>query len=390
MSVKMKKRLRIFVTTSHISTVYMTLYAGATKTGEDADVLLLDSGTRRQILIDLVGETSQVHSWALYHCFSTAVTEAHDFRPPLRKRLTRQWKGLPVIRNAYNALHTRYLKKLDTKYKSLLRELLEPFKDYANIELFVMTQTYLNGPLKQLYPDAQVHFLEHGIGDYFYVLEKNEPGKKFDAVFADPFRRYLANKQQPVDWISPLAGRDGFNSLSRQLLKKHTGLLRLDTISKLTKPCIFILLEAVDMYEVPESFWTAYIDHILAQVDVPSDFHYLLKTHPIQSQVSIEKTEAHFRKLGFSYTLLADDRMSSASAEVLFEIWADQTRHVFCLFSSGCFYLSQLYRDRDIQFWYSTEFMSRFIGNAPPQYKIHFEGLRPLIEQVFAERCKPY
>lgn len=386
----MKQRLRIFVTTSHISTVYMTLYADATKNEGDADVLLLDSGTRRQILIDLVRETSHAHSWKLYHCFSTAATEAHDFRPSLRKRLTRQWKVLPVVRKVYDILHALYLQKLDSNYKALLRRLLKNFEDSATVELFVMTQTYLNGPLKQLYPQATVHYLEHGIGDYFYVLEKKEPGKKFDAVFGEPFRRYLANKQQPADWIFPLAGMGHFSSLSRQLLERHARLLHLENISKPGKPCVFILLEAVDMYEVPESFWTAYIDHILTQINTPSNFHYLLKTHPVQSQVSIEKTEAHLRKLGLSYTLLAEDKISSASAEVLFEMWADQTRHVFCLFSSGCFYLSQLYRGYDIQFWYSTEFMSRYIGNAPPQYKAHFEGLRPLIEQVFAERCKPY
>ncbi|HLG39299.1 MAG TPA: hypothetical protein VI461_06510 [Chitinophagaceae bacterium] len=232
--------------------------------------------------------------------------------------------------------------------------------------------------------------MEHGIGDYFYVMNEQHPKSKMFAVFANGYKNYLLNKRIKSDWVYEITGLSDFHLLAQHLIKKHNRTLCLFEIPAISKPIVFILLEAVDMYNVPESFWTDYLDHILEQLDSPQRFHFLLKTHPVQSKISVVISEFFFQDKNLEYTLLADDKLSSASAEVLFNLWFPNTEHVFCLFSSGCFYLSQLYKDKPITFWYSTEFFSRYIKNAPPQYKIHFEEIRPLIEQVFAERCKSY
>jgi hypothetical protein len=383
--------IRIFVTTSHISTVYMTMLAQATRSDAFIDILLIDTGIRRKELLTLISETSEFHKWALVHNFSDEVTEAHDFKPSLRKTITRKAKTWPGIKQVYDGMLTRYMNKRDAGYGVKLEQLLEPFIKSAQVsDLYLMTQTYLNRPLTQLFSGASINYMEHGIGDYYYILDKATPQGKMHAVFASPYRKYLANLGIANDWVLDLPGKDKFPALAKELLERHKISLRTDELPLPEKPIVYLLLEAVDMYNVDDSFWTAYIDHILKELKDPGSYHFLLKPHPMHSKHSIEKTEQYFGKLGLDYSILGGENYSSAAAEVLFSRWEDRTEHVFCLFSSSCFYLSQLYCNPKIRYYYSTEFMSRYIDNAPPQYYKLYVEIRPLIEQVFAERCKPY
>ena len=144
------------------------------------------------------------------------------------------------------------------------------------------------------------------------------------------------------------------------------------------------------MYQVPGAFWGAYIDGILNAISDSSGIHFLLKPHPSASAVSLAATLARCRERGISFTLMDDPLHKGVAAEVLFAEHAARTEHVFCLFSSACFYLSMLYPAMGITFHYSTERMERWTANAPPMYKRHFEALKPLIRGVFAERCVPY
>ena len=383
--------VRIFVTTSHISTVYMTMLAQATHSGTFTDILLIDTGVRRKELLTLIGETAEFHSWALVYSFSDEVTEEHDFKPSIRKTITRKMKILPGVRQIYDGMLNRFMNKRDAAYRKKLKELLGPFFETGQVPgLYLMTQTYLNRPLTQLFPGASIHYMEHGIGDYYYILAKATPQGKMHAVFAAPYKKYLASLGITNDWVLDLPGKEKFPEFAKELLKRHKASLDTDKLPLPQKPIVYLLLEAVDMYHVDDSFWTAYIEHILKELKDPERYHFLLKPHPMHSKHSIEKTEGYFKKLGLEYSILGGEKYSSAAAEVLFSRWENQTEYVFCLFSSSCFYLSQLYLNTNIRYYYSTGFMSRYIGNAPPQYYKLYVEIRPLIEQVFAERCKPY
>lgn len=383
-------KTRIFVTTSHISTMFITLYANESKKDSDIDILFIDSGLRKKSLLKLITQTASYHTWNLFHSFSQQVNEEHDFRPGIRKRLTRKWKTLPLIGLFYNILLKKHKSKTEEQFRNRLSELLIPFGKSKEVELYFMTQTSLNAPLLRLFPTASLNYLEHGIGDYLYVLGGHKQAIKFHAVFANSFKKYLAKEKISTEWVTAIAGQSKFSELAGKLLDNQKKNNSLPIELSQSKNFVFILLEAVDMYDVSEDFWAAYIDHILKQIEVPQNFHYLLKTHPVQSQFSISKTEEHFKQLGLNYTILSADQFGSMSAEILFEMYADETRHVFCLFSSACFYLSQFYQHKEIKFWYSTDFMSNHLQNAPTQYIQHFNGLRPMIEEVFSENCKSY
>lgn len=386
----MADRLRIFVTTSHISTVYITLHAASTRMPGDTDILFVDDGYRQAQLLALINAASKVHDWALFHSFSQPLNQSHDFRPSLRNRITRRWKSTPGIRLVYSQLLKRFLHKKNARYRQRINQLIAPYFRTDHVQLFMMTQTYINTPLIEIFPKAELHFMEHGIGDYYYIQHQQATTNHFHVIFSTSFARFLVNKGLHSVAVSEISGLSEFSSLARKLLIEYEQ--RAVAVFPILpdRPFVFILLEAVDMYNVTSEFWSAYMNHIVKQLPDADTYHYLLKPHPIQSQESLEHTLAWFNQNKFSHTLLGGEALSCISAEVAFQRWSHQTKHVFCLFSSACFYLSQLYSEQGITFWYSTSFMSKHISKAPPQYKTHYNGLVPLIEEVFSERCTAY
>lgn len=385
----MAYRLRIFVTTSHISCVYMALHAQRTAAPHDKDVLLVDIGTRRKEVIDSIRAAATMHQWALVHSFSGEVDDNHRFEPTLKKKLTRRWKELPIIRNIYSWLLLRYEQQRDAELNARMLALLPELKREQSIEVFGHTQTHLNNLITRMQPSARTFYFEHGLGDYHYITHGGRLLAPLFALFADAFRHCLIRQGITPDQVHELSVPPEFPALAARQLEimafsGNKASLQPD------KPIVLILLEAVDMYEVPTSFWGAYIDHILSALPEPGRYHFLLKPHPVASSSSLKTTVAHCSKRGIDFTLLDEPWQKSIAAEILFAQWAERTEHVFCLFSSACFYLSQLYRDPRITYHYSTDFMDRWTDNAPPMYKRHFEGLKPLIKEVFSERCQPY
>lgn len=383
--------LRIFVTTSHISTVYISLLARNTLQAGGKDILFVDIGTRRKEQVQLIGEASKIHSWLLFHSFATSVGHDHNFSPSSAKKRLRKLSNLPLLKLVYKLLRERHLRKLTAGYCNQIKNYIRNSGyDYDSVELFGMSQTYLNEPLKELFPGIAFNFLEHGIGDYMYAINEREFKNNMYVLFEQSFKRYLEKRKINSDWIKPIPGIAAFRTTAADLLKIHEPTVRLNQLPKITKPVVFVLLEAVDIYNVSILFWKEYLANICRQLNNPGQYHYILKAHPLQSHLSMKLSAEFFTEKGFDFLLLENDAYCGLSAEVMFEKWAHQTQHVFCLFSSGCFYLSQLYPDMGIQFWYSTDFMSKYLDNSPQQFKKHFEGLRPMIEEVFATKCTPY
>lgn len=383
-------RVRLFLSVSHISSVYMTDHARATSRPGDRDIFLVDIGTRRPEVVRLMMEAAAGHRWALLHDLSTHAGTAHSFRPSLRKRITRKWKEAAPVRGLYRLMLRRWEERRDERSAAQLKELLAPHVPPGVVpEVFAHIQSLLHGPVQRLFPSAVFSYFEHGLGDYHYIVEKGRMGGPFHALFAEGFQRFLQRRHIGTAGLLPLSIGERFPTLAAGLLAPHITEMA-DGRIPADRPLVLILLEAVDMYQVPEEFWGAYIDHVLATLDRPERFHFLLKPHPSASPLSLALTEEHCRSRGLSCSLLDAPLQASIAAEVLFARWADRTEHVFCLFSSACFYLARLFPTPRTRYHYSITFMERWTGNAPPMYKRHFEALKPLIEEVFAERCEPY
>lgn len=381
-------RLRIFLTTSHISSVFMTLHARATHAEGDMDVLLVDRGARRRSVTEAIRCASALHDWSLFHSFSTEVDDDHRFEPSLRKRLTRRWKELPLLRSIYSVLLRGYEARAQRADLAALKGLLAgTIGPGASVELFVHTQNHLQPALLRLFPGANLSFFEHGLGDYHYIIEHGLQRGPMIALFGGRFAEYLQKRGIDPREVRHIELPADVPALMTRMLDA----LRLPHLSiPDERPVAWVLLEAVDMYEVPQAFWGAYIDRVLAALPDPVRYHFLLKPHPSASATSLAATIERCKERGLSFTLMDDPLHKGMAAEVLFAEHMERTEHVFCLFSSACFYLSQLYRDRRIIYHYSTDFMDKWTGNAPPMYKRHFGALKPLISEVFAERCVPY
>jgi hypothetical protein len=187
--------LRIFITTSQISCAYMTLYARSTWKEGMVDVLLVDTGVRRSDVIRSIERMTAHHRWNLFKSYSQEVSASHRFQPTLRKRLTRKWKELPLLRPIYAALLERHLRSQDRRYAaSIQAELVLLTKQGEACVLHAHTETYLLRPLRIMFPDAKSLFFEHGQGDYIYIDEGGSPRGIFFALFAEPFKRYVIGR----------------------------------------------------------------------------------------------------------------------------------------------------------------------------------------------------
>ncbi len=388
---KNSQHLRIFLTTSQICTVYATMLAKNSHQQNDVDILFIDGSKRKQGLIDLITKTSKIYPWTLLHDFSIPMGEDHDYNPTIGKNITRKFKNWPFIKSIYDFMLKKHMDRIDIHYRKELLLQLNPYltKD-TQISLYMLTQTYLNSPLMQLFPSASINYIEHGMGDYYYILDPKTPKGNFYCLFSEGYKKFLTKNGQSANWVKNLPDVNSFSEIAKQLNNDQENKSNVDYLKIPELPIVFILLEAVDMYNVKSAFWSDYLDHIFLQLEKPKQYHYLLKPHPMQSAESMVATTKHLDSLGYSYSILDESQLINTSAEVLFSIWEKQTRHVFCLFSSGCYYLSQLYTGTNIQYWYSTEFLSHYISNAPPQFKKMFVEIRPIIEEVLTEKCKSY
>ncbi len=88
---------------------------------------------------------------------------------------------------------------------------------------------------------------------------------------------------------------------------------------------VFILIESVEIYEVPSNFWQDCIQLYLSKIDQPKDYTYVLKPHPLQSFEAINAIESYFRERGLKYILLGNSKFINVGAELIFYFFAKQT-----------------------------------------------------------------
>lgn len=378
--------LRVFLTVSHVSCAYMTLFAKEAQNDTD-DVLIIDADVIPAHVVRWIQATADQHEWARIIDLSQRPASGPPLRPSLRKRLMRRSKELPVFRSVYKAMLRRHEARLHYRTLHRLRNELDQWtKNTPTVELFMHPKTRANESLAKLFPIASCTYFEHGLGDYQDLPHCNERSSTFLAVFGSAFDHFLARENRTGIDVRPL-DTSHFHELADRTLDAAGFPWRVQPNGP---PIVLVLLENMEMYEVDQRFWAAYIDAVLNTLGNTAGYHFILKPHPSQSRRSIELTLDHCERNGLSFTLMDNNGSQGASAEVLFTAIAGDVRHVFCLFSSACFYLSVLYPLDHITYHYSITFTERWIGNAPPMYKRHFRALEPLITEVFAARCLPY
>ena len=383
--------LRIFLSTSHLSALFMALHAKKTHSSSCTDILLIESPKMKQSLVNLIHDTSHIHKWNEIHDFALRVSDVQDMKPSFRKTFIRKLKTKPIAKQVYNILYSSHVKKESKKLQNQIHSLLQKhISSSRKVELNLLMETTLNPVLKNIFPEAKVRYFEHGLGDYLFVENPTHHHKDFYCVFSEQLKKYLDEKNIKNNFVFPVVSVADFENASREVIKNHPDSDLINTLSQDKYPSVLILMESVEIYNVKKTFWGEYMERCIAQISNPNEFIYLLKPHPTQSLESIEMTKSFFENKNLKYKLLDQPALTGMSAEVLFSAWKNNIHHVFALFSSSVFYLSALYPDPDITYHYSCEFMAKHISDAPEQYKKHFIRLKELIEKVFSANCQSF
>ena len=379
--------IRIFVSPSHLCTLYMILYARKTNMGQYKDVLVLDTPPKKKALIKVITDTQKIYSWTRIINLSTEIPEEIDFTPNVRKNAIRRIKNKPFIKPIYNFLLNLHVKKSEKNEARIIKNELSGLGNV--VELNVLTQISINSTLFKLYPNAQVNYFEHGQGDYFFIQDIKPTTFNFYCVFADKFRGYLKNKNQENKYIKNLLDIEGFPGLANEVINSMDEKEEIKSFLCVQGKLVLILMESMQLYyNVPDSFWTDYLELYIANVINPEEYTFILKPHPTQSLKSIELSKyymLHTRKL--KILVLEHGYSINYSVEVLYSLWQDNIHYVFSVFSSALYYISKLYGNETTKYYYAYDFFKKYIGDAPPQFIDIYTGIEDVVKNVLTENC---
>jgi hypothetical protein len=379
--------LRIFVTSSHISAIFQLIYARNTVKEGYVDVLFVDSPNLKKSIIDLITDTQKIYPWKITYSFATAITDETNMKPGFVKKSTRYLKNKPGFKEIYNVLLKRHEERRVIREKSRLLELLAEYKT-EDVELNLLTKTALNGSLISIYPKAKINYFEHGMGDYWYVLKPDVPKGDFYCLFAERFKMNLENKKVDGGFIYPISKENGFLEIAKQIIENHEKTKEIKLEFDVKGKLVVIMMESVEVYQVPDNFWTDYIDLCLSKINNPAEFTFIIKPHHLQSFNAIEITKSYVEKLGLKVKFADNAYAMSFSAEVLFSLWQENTHYAFSVFSSSIYYISKLYPNKQISYYYGYDFFRKYIKNSPPQFVEIYNGIEELVKEVLSENCK--
>ena len=377
------KQLRIFLTSSQLSTAFYSIYASKSANKElYFDVLLIDCAPKKKALVKNILERAAIfHSWDFVLDMSSPINDETSTRPSIKKRFIRKVKTFPIVENIYAYLLSFYNKKINAVNEAAFCSRFPQFNQFSTVSLHLLTQTLVNPVLFQLYPNAEIHFFEHGTGDYFYALEKNRKLDCFHCFFAQSFQQYLKNQKLEIkthEYLSKADFEQAFSLPENDLLYSEL----VNILESDSNEIQLILLDAFEIYHPPIHFWTDFLERILREITQPDKMFFVLKPHPNQSAETIALSVQYFKDRNLLFVLLNRPELSQLSVETFFVMNQHRIKAVYSTFSSALFYLSHYYIDRT-EFYMLYDFASGYISSAPNQYKEVFKGLKPLIDQVF-------
>ena len=256
------------------------------------------------------------------------------------------------------------------------------------VEINILTQTGVNNVLFSLYPNARVNYFEHGQGDYFFIQKIKPIAYSFYCVFADNFRKYLQHQKQEYHFVKNLPEIQAFSFLAEKTINSDQEALEIRTQLVKKGKLALILMENVQIYHVPEVFWTDYLDLCIKQVPNPEEYTFILKPHPTQSLRSIEISKDYMIQSRKMKTLVIENQVAkNYSVEVLFSLWEENTFYVFSVFSSALYYISKLYRNDQTKYYYAYDFFKKYIADAPEQFVDIYKGIETVVKNVLTENC---
>jgi hypothetical protein len=378
--------VRIFVGTTQVCVLYMIAYARKTNQGAYKDILVIDTPPIKNALVKVLTNTRKIYPWAeIINLSSNILPDTADFEPNIRKKFTRKIKNTALVKPFYNLLLNLYLKKQRLNETKIIRNKLSIFGEISEVN--ILTQTGINDALFKLYPKAIVNYFEHGQGDYFFIQNIKPLTYNFYCVFANKFRQYMKECQKEHSYIKNLSEIQEFPVIANEVIQTDDEYRKIKLQLDIKGKLVLILMDAVQIYHVPDIFWTDYLDLCINHITNPKEYTFILKPHHRQSLKSIEITKGYMYSRKLNTLVIENSHTSNYSVEVLYAFWENNTDYVFSIFSSGLFYISKLYGGKKTKYYYAYDFFKKYINNAPPQFLSYFLDLEELLDNVFSENC---
>jgi hypothetical protein len=364
----------------------MIAYARKTNQGNYKDILVLDTPAKRKSLVKVITDTIKVYPWTAIIDLGSLLPDETDYTPNVRKSITRKLKDKPLIKPIYTFLLKLYLKKEQSReIKNIQHKLLEVV-DVC--ELNLLTQTGANEALFKLYPKAAINYFEHGQGDYFFIQKLKPVNFNFYCMFADKFKQYLQNNKQDYSYVKNVLDTKYFPALAKEVIDTDEEKETIKSYLQVKGKLVLILLESVEIYNVPDAFWTDYLDLCIAQISSPTEYTFILKPHHLQSLRAIEISKNYMlHTLKLNALVIESNHSLNYSVEILYVLWQDKTHYVFSVFSSALYYIAKLYANEKTTYYYAYDFFRKYMDNAPKQFSTYFNELEGLIREVFSENC---
>lgn len=379
----MAKKLRIFVSSSGLSTLYMAIYGRNSYQSGQTDILFIDTLALKPSQRELIYQAAQYHSFEGVFDLSRSLEESSSQVPGRIKQLTRKFKTYPVIKPIYDWLYAYKLRQEDQQH---LQELLaiagDVFNDsYSKVELLLQPVLHINSALMTKFPQAKVRYFEHGLGDYLDWKPGRNSETTFHCVFAEELSSYLEQKGEEAPQVIPLLGEKGFAALDSPFPQIFPQMLAASVPKG--KPVVLLATQALAQFQVEAAYWDYFFDLCLTYIEQPEAVTFLLKPHPRQEPDMLARMKRFFKSKDLELIIWEDPAVKSLNLEILFDTLKEQVTHVFTPFSSTLFYLSKLYPDREIGYYYSLDSLSSFVQHTPDLYKKRWRSLNPYLKQVF-------
>jgi hypothetical protein len=371
---------RIFLTSNHLSSLFASIISLKISDESDKNYLLIDNAKKKEALVSLIKQCSGIGKWNGVIDASIMIEDNTDLKLTAKKKIIRKIKHWPVISNIYNLLLANHTKKFIEKERVELLQLFQKNLITECDEVFLLTQTALNDSLISLFPNAKISYYEHGIGDYLY-FEKFQLKGDFYGFFADEYRSFLQKKGRDVQYC--------FGDFNSQDIEKafqyFYPLIEKQLSSFKNQKCILFLMDALEAANPDDNFWGDYLYDGLKTIENINDYLVIIKPHPNQSNGAIEKTLAYLEDNKINYVLLNYPLFVSISVEIIFTYLKEDIHYFISTFSSALFYMSKYFPD-SCKFILMFDYIKPLFYNGPKQYIGHYDGLSPLIREVFTSK----
>lgn len=378
-------KYRIFLTTSPLNTALVSGYGKQTKERGDVDILILDRLTQKASIVDQIKTLSQLHEFDELIDFSLQSTEESTTRPSFTKRLTRYLKKRPFFKQVYDFLFYLWMMKDNARYKKMLLTSGVHQPVDMHVELYLQPLLRMNDPLRSVFKNAEVHYFEHGIGDYVDILTE-KGGGIFHSVFASDYEKYLQQLGERRFKILPSS--QYFSSIEPSIVLSFFP--QLEQLRSLEGDIVLLLTQPLEDLGVDRAFWPYFLDKSLSKLPESEHRTFLVKVHQRQNLDSVSLIVSRLEKKGHRVVLLKEPSINNICLEVMFGVIKEQVTHVITPYSSAIFYLPKLYPNCKAEYWYSYDSVKMFARLTPMQYQIRWEDLKKLSAAICGGLAKEY